>query len=48
MNTDGFAFSIMVGIGETYLPAFMLTAGRGEMAAALIATIPMMTGSLLQ
>ena len=48
MNADGFSFSIMVGIGETYLPAFMLSAGRGEIAAALIATVPLLTGSLLQ
>ena len=48
MNADGFSFSIMVGIGETYLPAFMLSAGRGEFAAALIATVPLLTGSLLQ
>lgn len=48
MTADGFAFSVMVGIGETYLPAFLLAAGRGEFAAALIATIPLLAGSLLQ
>ncbi|MCA9059152.1 MAG: MFS transporter [Planctomycetaceae bacterium] len=48
MNADGFAFSVMVGIGETYLPAFVLSRGMGELTAALIATVPMLLGSLLQ
>ncbi|MEZ6062271.1 MAG: MFS transporter [Planctomycetaceae bacterium] len=48
MSADGFAFSIMVGIGETYLPAFVLSSGKGELAAALIATVPILAGSLLQ
>lgn len=48
MVADGAAFSVMVGIGETYLPAFVLAAGMGEVAAALVATIPMLAGSLLQ
>lgn len=34
MNADGFSFSVMVGIAETYLPAFMLSRGFGEFAAA--------------
>ncbi|HQU47337.1 MAG TPA: hypothetical protein PK867_31330 [Pirellulales bacterium] len=33
MLGDGAAFSVMVGIGETYLPAFALAAGLGEVAA---------------
>jgi MFS family permease len=45
---DGAAFSVMVGVGETYLPAFVLAAGMGEVAAALVATMPMLAGSLLQ
>lgn len=48
MNADGFAFSIMVGIGETYLPAFMLARGSGELNAALIATVPVLLGSIVQ
>ena len=48
MNADGFSFSVMVGIAETYLPAFMLSRGFGELAAALIATLPVLLGSLLQ
>jgi len=48
MNADGFSFSVMVGIAETYLPAFMLARGFGELNAALIATLPVLLGSLLQ
>lgn len=45
---DGAVFSVMVGIGETYLPAFALAAGMGELAAGLIATVPLVAGALLQ
>lgn len=48
MNADGFSFSVMVGIGETYLPAFVLARGMGELAAALIASIPILLGAILQ
>lgn len=48
MNADGFSFSVMVGIGETYLPAFVLARGMGELTAAMIATVPILLGSLLQ
>jgi MFS family permease len=48
INADGFSFSIMVGIAETYLPAFMLARGFGELSAALIAALPVLLGSLLQ
>jgi MFS family permease len=45
---DGAAFSIMVGMGETYVPAFVLAMGLGEVAAGLVATVPLLIGSLLQ
>lgn len=48
MNADGFLFSIMVGLGETYLPAFVLARGMGDLTAAMIATVPILLGSLLQ
>lgn len=48
MNADGFSFSVMVGIAETYLPAFMLARGFGDLTAALIATLPVLMGSGLQ
>jgi MFS family permease len=45
---DGVAFSLMVGTGESYLAAFVLAAGLGEVAAGLIATVPMLGGAVLQ
>jgi MFS family permease len=48
MLGDGAAFSVMVGIGETYLPAFALAAGLGEVAAGLVATVPLVAGAVLQ
>jgi MFS family permease len=38
----------MVGAGETYLAAYALALGMGELAAGLIATIPMVAGALMQ
>jgi len=46
--SDGAAFSVMVGIGETYFPAFVLALGMGEIAAGLIASIPLLVGAALQ
>lgn len=45
---DGAFFSVMVGAGETYVPAFVLALGMGEVVAGLVATVPMLIGSLLQ
>jgi MFS family permease len=45
---DGAAYSVMVGIGESYVPAFALALGLGEVAAGLIATVPMLAGGVLQ
>src|SRR5690606_2878347 len=45
---DGSAYSVMVGIGETYLAAFVLAMGMGQMVSGLIATVPLFVGSLLQ
>lgn len=47
-TTDGTAFSVMVGLGETYLPAFVLALGLGQVYSGLIATLPMLAGSILQ
>lgn len=46
--SDGASFSVMVGIGETYFPAFVLALGMGEIAAGLIASIPLLVGAVLQ
>lgn len=45
---DGVFYSVMVGLGETYVPAFTLALGHGATASALVATLPMLFGSLLQ
>jgi MFS family permease len=45
---DGVSFSVMVGLGETYIPAFVLASGHGEVAAGLIATLPVLAGAVFQ
>ena len=45
---DGASFSLMVGMGETYLPAFVLALGLGQVASGLVTTIPLLIGSVLQ
>jgi len=45
---DGVSFSVMVGAGEAYVPAFALAVGLGEVVAGLIATLPMLAGALFQ
>lgn len=48
MLGDGVASSVMVGVGEAYLPAFALALGHGDVTAGLVATVPMLAGALLQ
>ena len=38
----------MVGVGESYLPAFVLAMGMGQVAAGLITTVPLVVGAFLQ
>lgn len=38
----------MVGMGETYLAAFALALGLGEIASGLVATLPLLAGGILQ
>jgi len=45
---DASAFAVMVGIGETYVPAFVLALGHGPVLAGLVAALPMLAGALLQ
>ena len=45
---DGVFFSAMVGLGETYVPAFALAVGFGETVAGLVATLPMLAGAVFQ
>jgi hypothetical protein len=48
MLGDGASYSVMVGIGENYLPAFALALGMGEVVAGLIACVPLLAGAMLQ
>jgi MFS family permease len=48
MLGDGIAFSLMVGLGEAYIAPFALALGFGDVAAGLIATVPMLAGAVLQ
>lgn len=48
MLGDGVAASVMVGIGECYLPAFALALGHGDVVSGLVATVPMLAGALIQ
>lgn len=45
---DGVFYSLMVGMGETYLAAFALALHVGEIATGLLVAVPMLAGSLLQ
>jgi MFS family permease len=45
---DAGAYSVMVGIGETYFAAFALAIGTGRTFAGIIATMPMLAGAFLQ
>lgn len=45
---DGVASNAMIGLGETYLPAFVLALTASQVASGLVATGPMFLGALLQ
>ncbi len=45
---DAVSFSLMVGLGETYIPAFVLALGYGDVAAGLVTTVPLAAGAVLQ
>jgi len=42
------AASVMVGIGETYLPVFVLVLSGSQLACGLVSTVPLMIGAILQ
>jgi len=48
ISADGAAASVMVGVGETYLPAFVLALSASQVASGLVATVPMLIGAVLQ
>src|SRR6478736_2618731 len=41
-------YSLMVGLGETYLSAFVLTMGFSERSSGLLVTLPTLIGSIIQ
>jgi MFS family permease len=47
-TADATSFGVMVGVGETFLPAFALAVGLGEVTAGLVASVPLMAGGLIQ
>lgn len=47
-STEGAAFSFMVGIGETFLPAFAVALGLNSVTVGLISVLPLLIGSTLQ
>lgn len=48
VHTDAIAASIMIGIGETYIAAFALALGLGDIVAGYVASGPLLAGSVLQ
>jgi MFS family permease len=48
ITSDGVAQSAMIGLGETWLPAFALALGMGELVSSLMATVPILAGAVLQ
>lgn len=47
-HSDSFFFSVMVGAGETFLPAFVLALGLGQVAAGLVAAVPFLVAAFVQ
>lgn len=47
-TADAAAYSVMVGCGETYLPAFVLALGFGPVAAGLTASLPILVAAIVQ
>lgn len=45
---DAFLYSLMVGAGETYLPAYALSIGMSEVFAGILSTLPLVSGAFLQ
>ena len=45
---DGAFYSLMIGLGETYLAAFALALGMGEVATGQLTVVPVLIGAVLQ
>ncbi|MFM9114571.1 MAG: MFS transporter [Planctomycetota bacterium] len=46
--SDVTCFSLMVGMAESFFPAYVLELGGGEIASGLVTTGPLLTGAILQ
>ncbi len=46
--TDGALYSLMVGMGETYVAAYVLAAGFSELSSGVVTVLPMFIGAVLQ
>ena len=47
-QADAASFGVMIGLGETYLPLFVLTVGLGEVMSGLVVSVPVLLGGALQ
>ena len=47
-TSDAAAYGVMVGVGETFLPAFALAVGLGDVTAGMVASVPLLAGGVLQ
>jgi MFS family permease len=45
---DAASYSVMVGMGETYIAAFAVALGAGGISTGLLTTLPIFAGSILQ
>jgi MFS family permease len=48
VHTDAIAASVMIGTGETYIAAFALALGLGDIVAGYVASGPLLAGAVLQ
>jgi MFS family permease len=48
IHTDAIAHSVMMGTGETYIAAFALALGFGDIIAGVVASGPLLAGAILQ
>lgn len=48
VHSDAIAASVMVGTGETYIAAFALALGLGDIVAGIVASGPILAGAVLQ
>lgn len=46
--SDGACYNVMVGVGETYFSAYVLSLGMGGVACGLLTSLPMVCGAVLQ